>query len=86
MKKQDGHAYTKMLKTIIILLVIINVAVIAIKFSNAQKESDQTKTYYTGDILKPNHSANLVDYAYEKQNIVISPININTSINKLYNM
>lgn len=86
MKKQEGHTSTKIFKIIIALLLIINVAVIAVKFSNAQKDDDQSKTYYTGDILKPNHSANLVDYVYSNSNTVISPININTSINKLYNM
>lgn len=72
------------LKLIILLLIIANVSVIAINFSNAQKKDE--KTYYTGDILKPNHSANLIDYIDDDTNIVISPININTSINKIYNM
>ena len=72
------------LKIIILLLIIANASVIAIKFSNAKKEEEQT--YFTGEILKPNHSANLVDYLDEEGNIVISPININTSLNKLYNM
>ena len=73
-----------LLKIIILLLIIANVSVIAIKFSNAQKKEETT--YFTGEILKPNHSANLVDYLDDNENIVISPININTSINKLYNM
>lgn len=72
------------LKLIILLLIIANVSIIAINFSNAKKEDEIT--YFTGEILKPNHSANLVDYLDEEGNIVISPININTSINKLYNI
>lgn len=83
------QTYTKksnnlILKLIILLLIIANVSIIAINFSNAKKEDEIT--YFTGEILKPNHSANLVDYLDEEGNIVISPININTSINKLYNM
>ena len=83
------QTYTKksnnlILKLIILLLIIANVSIIAINFSNAKKEDEIT--YFTGEILKPNHSANLVDYLDEEGNIVISPININTSINKLYNI
>ena len=83
------QTYTKksnnlILKLIILLLIIANVSIIAINFSNAKKEDEIT--YFTGEILKPNHSANLVDYLDEEGNIVISPININTSINKLFNI
>lgn len=83
------QTYTKksnnlILKLIILLLIIANVSIIAINFSNAKKTEETT--YFTGEILKPNHSANLVDYLDEEGNIVISPININTSINKLYNI
>jgi serine protease inhibitor len=83
------QTYTKksnnlILKLIILLLIIANVSIIAINFSNAKKEDEIT--YFTGEILKPNHSANLIDYLDEEGNIVISPININTSINKLYNI
>lgn len=83
------QTYTKksnnlILKLIILLLIIANASIIAINFSNAKKEDEIT--YFTGEILKPNHSANLVDYLDEEGNIVISPININTSINKLYNI
>ena len=85
MQKQDGTK-NKFLKTIIIILLLANVAIIATKFSNAHQKDELKNKYYTGEILKPNHSANLIDYIDEKNNIVISPININTSLNQLYNM
>lgn len=85
MEKQGGTK-NKFLKTIIIILLIANVAIIATKFSNAHQKDEIKNKYYTGEVLKPNHSANLVDYVDNKTNIVISPVNINTSLNQLYNM
>lgn len=85
MQKQDGTK-NKFLKIIILILLITNVVIIATKFSNAHQKEALKNQYYTGEILKPNHSANLLDYVDNKSNIVISPININTSLNQLYNM
>ncbi len=42
-------------------------------------------TYYTGDIYSANHAANMLDYLDEGNNIVLSPINVNTSLAILYN-
>ena len=85
MEKQGGTK-NKFLKAIIIVLLIANVAIIATKFSNAHQKEELKNKYYTGEVLKPNHSANLIDYIDNETNVVISPININTSLNQLYNM
>lgn len=42
-------------------------------------------TYYTGDIYSANHAANMLDYLDKGNNIVVSPINVNTSLAILYN-
>lgn len=86
MQKQDGTNKNNFLKLIIIVLLLANVAIIATKFSNAHQKDNAKTKYYTGEILKPNHSANLLDHVDKKNNIVISPLNINTSLNQLYNM
>ena len=41
--------------------------------------------YYTGDIYSANHAANMLDYIDEGNNIIISPINVNSSLAILYN-
>ena len=61
------QTYTKksnnlILKLIILLLIIANVSIIAINFSNAKKEDEIT--YFTGEILKPNHR---LEHTYEKR-------------------
>ena len=65
MQKQDGTK-NKFQKTIIIILLLANVAIIATKFSNAHQKDELKNKYYTGEILKPNHSANLIDYIDER--------------------
>lgn len=86
MKKQDGTSRINIFKIIIVILLIANIAVLTNRFSNSNKEDNNEKKYYTGEILKPNHSANLIDCIKTKSNIVISPVNINSSINELYNL
>lgn len=86
MKKQDGTSRVNIFNIIIVILLIANIAVLTNKFSNSNKEDENKKKYYTGEILKPNHSANLIDHIKTKSNIVISPVNINSSINELYNL
>lgn len=89
MKKKGGKKKRNILKKIIIILLILSVIIIVTKFSNAHQVKTpkiNTNTYYTGEILKPNYSASLLDKIKTNTNIVISPININTSINQLYNM
>lgn len=41
--------------------------------------------YYTGDIYSANHAANMLDYLDEGNNIILSPINVNSSLAILYN-
>ena len=86
MKKQDGTSRVNIFNIIIVILLIANIAVLTNKFLNSNKEDENKKKYYTGEILKPNHSANLIDHIKTKSNIVISPVNINSSINELYNL
>ena len=71
---------------IFILLIIISITIINMfHFSHAQKEYTKKTEYYTGEIIKPNYSANLLDSLETNENIVISPSNITTSLAILYN-
>ena len=41
--------------------------------------------YYKGNIYSANHAANMLDYLDKGNNIIISPINVNSSLAILYN-
>lgn len=87
-QKEVPKRKRKLRKSVLFIITIIPITIAgSIYFSHANKHTEQpTIKYYTGTIYKANHSANLLDSINEDKNIVISPYNINTSINGLYNL
>jgi len=72
-------------KTIIIcsVLLIILLAADIFYISNSSK-LDNTSIYYTGNLYSANQAANMLDYC-SGNNIIISPLNINSNLAILYN-
>ena len=87
-QKEVPKRKRKLRKPVIFILILIPILIVSgIYFSHAQKPTTVYKSkYHTGEIYKANHSANLLDYISTNSNIVISPYNINMSINGLYNL
>lgn len=87
-QKKVPNKKRRLRKPIIFILILIPIILIGrICLSYAKKTTVEPKIkYYTGEIYKANHSANLIDYIKDENNIVISPYNINSSINGLYNL
>lgn len=75
-KNKTGHI-------IVTLLVLFLVGLFFYKNKNIEFHGDTI--YYTGDVYSANHAANMLDYLDNGKNIVISPINVNTSLAILYN-
>ena len=69
---------------IIILLAIIVAGLTFYKIKDKNIYQDNT-IYYTGDIYSANHAANMIDYLDEGNNVILSPLNVNTSLAILYN-
>ena len=67
----------------IIVLIMITSTILYITYSN--KNKDLQSNYYTGTLLSPNYSANLIDGISSKENIIISPYNLVSSLAVLYN-
>ena len=67
----------------IIVLIMITGTILYITYSN--KNKDLQSNYYTGTLLSPNYSANLIDGLSSKENIIISPYNLVSSLAVLYN-
>lgn len=71
---------------LIVLLFIISLGIIGFSLSKRDNLNNLENTrYFTGNLYTANHAANMLDYAYNQQNIVISPYNVNTSLAVLYN-
>ena len=85
-KKNLSIKESKNKKVIIVILLII-VVLTGIYFYNNDKEqlAYDNVFYYTGTIYSANHAANMLDYLDDGNNIVLSPINVNTSLAILYN-
>ncbi|MBQ4030986.1 MAG: hypothetical protein II625_04455 [Bacilli bacterium] len=92
MKKKKNRKQAKknlrLNKTIIALIVIGFLIVILVPLFfliPSNKEKIQSKEIFMGEPFSLNASANMVDYLYNGQNIVFSPINANTSLTLIYN-
>ena len=92
MKKKKNRKQVKknlrLNKTIIALIVIGFLIVILVPLFfliPSNKEKIQSKEIFMGEPFSLNASANMVDYLYNGQNIVFSPINANTSLTLIYN-
>lgn len=68
---------------VVILIILFLVGLFYYKNKNIEFYGDTI--YYTGDVYSANHAANMLDYLDNGKNIVISPINVNTSLAILYN-
>lgn len=83
---KKGIAKNKRVLIIIVLLFIISLGIIGLSMSKREYifKSEQSK-YFTGKLYSANHAANMFDYAYTENNLIISPYNVNTSLAILYN-
>lgn len=82
----EGIAKNKRVYIIVILLIFIFLGIINFSFSKIKENSLTENTrYFTGSLYSANQAANLLDYVYDNNNIVISPFNINYSLAILYN-
>lgn len=81
-----GIAKNKRVLIIIVLLLIVSLGIVGLVFFKRENNIllNDTK-YYTGSLYSANHSANMFDYAYEGENLIISPINVNSSLAVIYN-
>ena len=80
---------TKKNKKIYITIIVITIVIIGIStiiyFTKDNKKIEENTRYFTGNLYTANHAANLLDYAYNNKNIIISPLNINSSLAIIYN-
>lgn len=73
-------------KKIYICILLVSLLVLGIYvYKTNNKELKANKIYYTGDIYSANHAANMLDYMDEGNNIIFSPLNVNSSLAILYN-
>jgi serine protease inhibitor len=75
-------------KTGILIVVLILISISIIRQYLYKKEDNlliPNTTYYKGEVYSANHAANMLDYLDKGDNIIISPINVNTSLAILYN-
>ena len=75
-------------KTGILIVVLILISISIIRQYLYKKEDNlliPNTTYYKGEVYSANHAANMLDYLDKGNNIIISPINVNTSLAILYN-
>lgn len=71
---------------LVVLLLISITMIVGLKLYNQNRNYlVENVIYYTGNIYSANHAANMLDYIDEGSNIIISPININSSLAILYN-
>ena len=83
-KKKKAKARKQLIISIIVLSLLIVLITIGI-LTKPTYSKTETKKYYTGDLLSPNYSANLIDKINSKDNIVISPYNYIYTLSILYN-
>lgn len=75
----------KGLATVLSISLIIGLLIGLILYKTKDKVFIGNVIYYTGDIYSANHAANMLDYLDEGNNIILSPINVNSSLAILYN-
>ncbi len=80
MKKR--HKKNKRIPIYIFVLVLTTILVVFYAAISYEIKYEDNKSYYTGNLYTPNHSANLIDYTDGNQ--IISPINLNKSLIALY--
>ena len=70
----------------LVILSVIILSIIGLELYKAKNNLlvGETK-YYTGTIYSANQAANMLDYLDDGNNIILSPINVNTSLAILYN-
>ncbi len=83
-KKQKNTNYFLFLSIIILLLGLLIVYYSNYSSSKKEKPVEELK-YEKGDLYSPNASANMLDYLYNGNNILLSPLNANISLAILYN-
>ena len=85
-KTKLSQKESRIKKRILIVLLVVFI-LIGLYFYNKDKEqlAFGSTIYYTGDVYSANHAANMIDYLDKGDNIVLSPINVNTSLAILYN-
>ena len=84
-KKQNKNKIRKQIVSSIIILSTLIIISIVYILKKETYSTIETKKYYTGEILSPNYSANLIDKINTKDNIVISPYNYINTLSILYN-
>lgn len=83
---RKGKAENKKGTIIFLILIIVFISIVGLSNANKNKSTYQVETkYFTGDLYTANHAANMIDYLEDENNIVISPLNVNTSLAILYN-
>lgn len=86
LSSRKGIAKNKRVLIIIIILLVTLLLVIGLGLYNKNnKFYNENPRYVSGNLYTANHAANLLDYAYKKENIVLSPYNVNSSLAVLYN-
>ena len=84
-KKKKNKKNTKRNIILIILLIILIIFLSLPLTKNKNILFTQDKKYFTGELLSPNFSANLLDSLKAKENVAISPYNYISSLAILYN-
>ena len=85
LSSREGIAKNKRVLIITILLFLILVIIGLGLYNKNRIFYNENTRYLTGNLYTANHAANLLDYVYKKENIVISPYNANSSLAILYN-
>ena len=83
MKKKNILSLTRVFKFAIIFIIICSFSITTQKEEN--KIAYEESTYYEGKYNNINHVANLLD-SIKKEDILISPFNMNSSLAALYNV
>lgn len=83
---KKGIAKNKRVLIIIVLLFVLSLGIIGLSMSKRDNIfTSEPAKYFTGNLYSANHAANMFDYAYTDNNLIISPYNVNTSLAILYN-
>ncbi len=83
---RKGIAKNKKVFIISIFLFIVFISIIGITISKKEIPVYILETkYFEGELHTANHAANMIDKLNDEKNIVISPLNVNSSLAILYN-
>ena len=75
-------------KMVLIIVILMTLIIGITSIYNYQRKNniiDIQDVYYKGDLYTANQAANMLDYLDDNNNLIISPINVNTSLAILYN-